>query len=239
MLTAYVRNGGNMLATHVTSIADEFGKLRKNFGLADLFGAELVSPEPEEIPDLYLKLGSGEEVPQDAQIFRFRARGSEVLAETIDRGRRTNLGPAVVRRTEGRGSVLYIGSSLEAVYEETRMKRLRTLFGEWVGPWLAAGRSYEIEYQPGVMPHFMASRDVLLLHLLANTGNKNKHLRIREEFLPVTNVKVRIRIPEGRAVRTVSLLRSGQTLAADVRDGWLDVTVPQMLIHEAVKVELK
>jgi len=75
--------------------------------------------------------------------------------------------------------------------------------------------------------------------LLANTGNKNKHLRIREEFLPVTDIKVRIRIPQGRAVRDVSLLRSGQVLTAESHDGWLDVTVPRVLIHEAVKVELK
>ena len=239
MLAAYVRNGGKLVATHVTSVADECGRMRKNFGLADLFGADFVAAEPVEIPDLYLKLRDGELVPQDPQIFRFRARGGEVLAETIDRGRRENLGPAIVRRSEGKGSVLYIGSSLEAVYEETRMKRLRRLFAELLGPWLAAGRSYEIEYQPGVMPHFMASKDVILLHLLANTGNKNKHLRIREEFLPVTDIKVRIRIPQGRAVRAASLLRSGRVLTAETRDGWLDVTVPRVLIHEAVKVELK
>ena len=41
-----------------------------------------------------------------------------MLAETVDRGRRANLGPAIVRRKEGHGEVLYIGSSLEAVYEE-------------------------------------------------------------------------------------------------------------------------
>jgi hypothetical protein len=162
-----------------------------------------------------------------------------VLAETIDRGRRENLGPAIVRRNEGKGSVLYLGSSLEAVYEETRMKRLRTLFAELLGPWLAPGRSYEIDYQPGVMPHLMASRDVILLHLLANTGNKNKHLRIREEFLPVVNVKVKIRIPQGRTVRQVSLLRAGDVFSPPpARSGWVEVTVPRVLIHEAVKVAL-
>ena len=239
MLTAYVRNGGKLLATHVTSVADEYGRMRKNFGLADLFGADFVEPEAVEIPDLYLKLRSGEMVPQDPQILRFRARGSEVLAETIDRGRRENLGPAIVQRSEGKGSVIYIGSSLEAVYEETRMKRLRQLFAELLEPWLAPDRSYEIEYQSGVMPHLMVSSDVLLLHLLANTGNKNKHLRIREEYLPVMDVKVRIRIPQGRAVRRVSLLRAGDALpAAPVNSGWLEVTVPRVFIYETVKVEL-
>ena len=132
--------------------------------------------------------------------------------------------------------MLYIGSNLEAVYEETRMKSLRAFFDSLLSPYLAARRSYEIAYQPGVMPHFMASRDALVLHLLADTGNKNKHLRSREEFLPVNGVKVRIRVP--RAVRSVSLLRSGEKLSAKPENGWLDLTVPQVLIHEAVLIEL-
>jgi hypothetical protein len=238
MLADYVRNGGKLLATHLTSVADEHGRVRKNFGLADILGAEFLDAEPVEIPDLYLKLAGGEEIPQDPQVLRFRARDAEVLAETLDRGHRANLGPAIVRKTAGKGSVIYIGSSLEAVYEETRMKRLRTYLGSLVTPWLAPGRSYEIEYQPGVTPHFMASRDVVLLHLLADTGNKNKHLRSREEFLPVSDVKVRIRVPQGRSVRAASLLRSGQSLPTAAGQGWLDVTVPRVLIHEAVRVDL-
>jgi hypothetical protein len=128
-----------------------------------------------EIPDLYLKLQSGEEIPQDPQAMRIQAAaGAEVLAETIDRGRRANLGPAIVRRSVGKGSVIYIASSLEAIYEETRMKRLRALFDTLLSPWLATQRSYEMEYRSGVMPHFMASRDSLVLHLLADTGHRKQ-----------------------------------------------------------------
>jgi hypothetical protein len=238
MLTAYVRNGGRLLATHLTSVADEYGRVRKNYGLAELFGAEFVEPEPFEIPELYLKLRGGEEIPQDPQVICFRANGGEVLAETIDRGHRANLGPAIVRRSVGKGSVIYIGSSLEAVYEETRMKRLRSFFNDLVSPWLAPQRSYEVDYRSGLTPHLMASRDVLLLHLLADTGNKNKHLRSREEFLPVADVKARIRVPQGRSVSSASLLRSGQALPTTLREGWLEVTVPRVWIHEAVKVDL-
>jgi hypothetical protein len=238
MLVDYVHSGGALLATHLTSVADEYGRMRKNYGLAEVFGAEFSEPEPVEIPDLYLTLSSGEEIPQDPQVLRFRANGGMVLAETIDRGHRRTLGPAIVRRTVGKGSAIYIGSSLEAVYEETRMKSLRVFFDSLVSPWLSAQRSYEIEYQSGVTAHFMASGDVLLLHLLADTGNKNKHLRSREEFLSVADVKVRIRIPRQRSVRSVLLLQSGQTLPSTVRDGWLDVAVPRVWIHEAVKVDL-
>ena len=238
MLVEYVRSGGALLATHLTSVADEYGRVRKNYGLAEVLGAELSEPEPVEIPDLYLKLSSGEEFPQDPQVMQFKANSGTILAETLDRGHRQNLGPAIVQRGFGKGSVIYIGSSLEAVYEETRMKSLRVLFNSLISPWLSAQRSYEIEYQSGITPHFMASSNTLLLHLLADTGNKNKHLRSREEFLAVTDVKARIRIPPQRSVRSVSLLRSRQTLPPTVRDAWLNVAVPRVWIHEAVKVDL-
>jgi len=86
--------------------------------------------------------------------------------------------------------------------------------------------------------HLTASQDTLLLHLLADTGNKTKKLRIREEFLPVENVKVRVRVPEGRKVASVSLLRAGAGPPARAAGGWIEVTVPRVLIHEAVRVDL-
>lgn len=237
MLTDYVHNGGRLVATHLTSVADEHGRIRKDFGLAELFGASFLNPEPVEIPDLYLKLPTGEQIPQDPQVLPIRTTLTP-LAETLDRGRRRSLGPAIVRRDAGKGSVLYIASGLEAVYEETRMDRLRTFWDSLLSPWLATGRRYQIDYTPGLMPHFMASENTLVLHLLADTGNKTKHLRIREQYLPVTNVKLKIAIPPGRRVRAVSLLRAAAPLPHTADGNHIAVTVPRVLVHEAVKVDL-
>jgi hypothetical protein len=238
MLADYVRGGGRLLATHLTSVADEHGRVRKDFGLAEVFGASFTAPEPVEIPDLYLQLPGAEPIPQDPQVLPFRATGAIVLAETLDRGHRRSLGPAVVRNTYGRGSVIYIGSSLEAVYTETRMQCLREYFASLLAPWLGESRSYSVQYTPGLLPHFMASDGVLLLHLLADTGNKDKHLRTREQFLPLTDLKVRLRIPDGRRARSISLLRSGQPVPTQSRGPWLELTVPRILIHEAIRVDL-
>lgn len=239
MIAGYVDQGGKLLATHLTSVCDEYGRTRPDFGLAALFGASFQQPEPVEIPDLYTKLPDGEEFPQDPQALPVRATTGEVLATTRDRGHRASLGPAVLRRRQGAGEVIYIASSLEAVYEETRMKRLRAFFDTLVSPWLTPTRRYEMKFTPGVMAHYMASRDTILLHLLADTGNKNKHLRVREEYLPVENIHLRIRIPEGRAPKSVSLLRAGDTLEAGNARGWVETTVPRVLIHEAVRIDLK
>jgi hypothetical protein len=233
-LREYVDGGGTLIATHLTSVADEHGKMHANYGLAGLFGAKFANAEPIEIPDLYLKLPSGELVPQDPQCMRFSATGT-VLAETVDLGHRGNLGPAIVQN----GRVIYIGSGLEAIYNETRMKRLREYLATLIDPILGQHRTYSIEARAGVIPHLTATKDTILLHLLADTGNKTKKLRIREEFLPVENVNVRIRIPQGRSVKSVSLLRDGGSVGTRAgTPGWIEVTVPKVLIHDAVRVDL-
>jgi hypothetical protein len=236
MLRAYVRKGGTLIATHQTSVADEYGRVRKDFGLSDVFGASFLDAEPIEMPDLYLDAGEPELVPQDNQVMRIRENGGRVLGKTIDRGHRSVIGPAGIGNTFGDGRVIYIGSGFEAVYEETEMPVIRTSFGKLFEPYLGSKRAYRIEYQPGLTPHLMASKDTIVLHLLADTGNKNKHLRPRDGFLSVTDVKLRIRVP--RQPKGVSLLQSGEKIAFTSREDWIELTVPRVFVHEAVRVDL-
>ena len=239
-ITTYVKTGGWVFASAQTSVADEFGRTRKNFGLAELFGVSFESPDPVEIPDLYWKLPDGELIPQDPQAMLVKAApDTMVVTTTWDIGHRKDLGPAAVLRRTGEGRCYYFNGSYEAIYEETRMKALREAFLRGLGEYFDRLKTYDVEYRPGLMPHLMASDRTLLLHLLANTGNKVKHLRSREEFLPVDNVKVGIRLPAGRKLERVSLLRSGQTLTPESAGGeWVRIIVPRVLIHEAVRVDL-
>jgi len=240
LLASYVEGGGTLLATHLTSIADEFGRPRRDYGLRELFGANLKTPEPLEVPDLYLHvLSSGKLIPQDPQVMLFQAaNGAEVTAETQDRGHRRTLGPAVVRRRQGKGQVIYIGSGLEALYEETLNDSLRAYFHSLLDPILASKRTYELEFRPGLMPQFASSQSTLLLHLLANTGNIWKKLLVQEEFLPVKNVRARLRLPQGQSAKSVALMWSGTKPDWSVHDGWVELTVPQVQVYEVIRVDL-
>lgn len=235
MLREYAAKGGALVVTHLSAVADEYGKMRKGSGLEDLTGAVLADVEPVEIPDLYLKLASGEMIPQDPQVTRFRAAdGAEVLAETIDRGHRANLGPAIVRK----GRVIYIGSGLEAIYSEARLADVLRYLSSLLSPILHEHRTYTMQPRQGLIPHLAASRDTILLHLLADNGNKTKKLRIRESFTPIENVRVSIKLPPGRKVRKLSLLRAGIQPKAMEQEGSVMVEVPRVLVHEAIRVDL-
>jgi hypothetical protein len=242
VLVRYVEDGGTLVASHLTSIADEYGRPRENYGLADLFGAKLSSTDPiVQMTDLYLRPVSSQTlIPQDPQIMRFDVTpGATVLAETYERGYRKIFGPAVVKKSHGKGTAIYIGSGLEAIYDETLNDDVRGYFHTLLDPVLSPARPYEVDFRQGLMAEFAATRDTLLLHLLADNGNIWKKRLVEETFLPLENVQVRVRIPEGRQVRSVSLMWSNSAAPWTVKDGWVDLTVPRVRIYEVVRIDLK
>ncbi len=247
MLGKYVEGGGLLLATHLTSVADEFGRARKDFGLADVLKATLLSPEPVEIPDLYLRAGISLTIagippdryfPQDPQVVAFEAKG-EGIAETYDRGHRRRFGTAAVATRFGQGRVIYVGSGLEAVYAETLNESIRTLVAALLSELVQKRRNnYEVEFRPGLSCQFASSKDILLLHLFANTGSIWKKLLVQESFLPLTDVVVRLRIPEGHTIKSASLLWSRSTPPWKIVNGMVELTVPEVHPYELVRVDL-
>jgi hypothetical protein len=236
MLRDYVQSGGTLIATHLTSVADEYGRLRKDFALADVFGASFTDPEPVEYPDLYLRTAQGSLIPQDPQVMRIRATTGTLEATTWDRGNRREFGPAVVTNRAGKGRSTYIASGLEAIYEETRMEPVRNYLATLLLPSLQAHQTYKMDFVPGVTPHYMASEKCVVLHLLADIGDKDHHFKARERFFPAENLTVRLRVRGN--VKSVTLMRSGES-PATARDGeWLTVHVPRVLVYEAIRVNL-
>jgi hypothetical protein len=86
----------------------------------------------------------------------------------------------------------------------------------------------------GVLRH--AVNGDLTLWVLANVGFKDAASgRMRQEYIPVPDVEVAIRIPEGRQAKAMMLLRAGSEAPSfRVEDGYAVATIPRLHIAEVV-----
>ena len=58
------------------------------------------------------------------------------------------------------------------------------------------------------------------------------------EFIPVGPIRVRFRLPAGKAARRTRLLVSTAPANGREENGWVAVTIPSILAHEVIAVDL-
>ena len=142
ILEKYVKGGGALIATCMTSLADENGRLRDNYGFASLFGidyckesdfdAGYVSITPDSA--LFHESIDYPAVLRSDPLYFSTSDGTEVLASLMNPvGMKTpeqfyshNVippdpdlepqNPLIVHRKSGKGSSVYIGANLEKDY---------------------------------------------------------------------------------------------------------------------------
>jgi hypothetical protein len=80
-------------------------------------------------------------------------------------------------------------------------------------------------------------RDSLTVHLVNLTNPMMMKGPIRE-FIPVGEQRVRVRLPAGATVRGVQFLVGREPARSSQAAGWLEVSVPSILDHEVVAIDL-
>jgi hypothetical protein len=167
---------------------------------------------------------------------------AKVLAECWNMGTEDVRGPAIIANDYGKGRTIYISGSLEANYLYDRVKSTSRLLLTMV-EYLGAGKPqpFRMKAPKGVYGVLRrAPNGDLALWVLANVGFKDAASgRMRQEYMPVTDVEVAIRIPEGRQAKGMSLLRAGgEASAFRVEDGYALGTIPRLHIAEVVHLVL-
>ena len=81
------------------------------------------------------------------------------------------------------------------------------------------------------------NQDALVVHLV-NLTNPMALKGPCREFIPVAAQTIRLQLPAGATPRGVRLLVAGGTPATRQTGGWLEVTVPSVLDHEVIAVDL-
>lgn len=264
-LRAFVEGGGSLIATHETSLYDEWGVRRSDFGLASLFGASFDGQIDTNVHNSYLN------VDKDPDSGRFHplVRGLEdanrvingvnwvhvkptaesryspltlvpsypdlPMEEVFPRIPRTNT-PGVFAREVGRGRVVYFPFDLDRTFWEVLAADHGQLLRNAVA-WASNEEQPLVVEGRGVIDvSIWMQKSSMTAHLVNLTNPMMMKGPVRE-IIPVPAQQVRIRIPEGRRVSRTQLLVSGKTPAYRQAAGVLNVEVPMIELHEVIALD--
>jgi hypothetical protein len=261
----YVSRGGSIVATHETSLYDEWGARRADFGLADLFGASFDGRLDARMQNSYLLLesdrASGKRHPvlaglEDADriingVSRVYTRPHDAspdspltlipsypdlpMEEVYPRVLKTDT-PEVYVRELGKGRVVYFPWDIDRTFWEVLAVDHGKLLRNAVD-WAANEPRPVVVAGPGLLDVTVwRQKSSMTVHLVNLTNPMMMKGPIRE-FIPTPPQQVTIRLPEGQRARKVQLLVSGQSPRVREANGSISLTIPSILDHEVVAVD--
>ena len=260
----YVARGGNLLATFASSLYDEFGQQRADFGLADLFGVSFGGRIDGPMQNAYLSLdadasgrrhqtldGFGDTTRIIHGVHRLdvqpRAEGPSPLTliptypdlpmeDVYPRVPHTATRELYVREL-GRSRIAYFPWDIDrSFWEVLSVDHLRLLRNTIA--W-AANEPPPVEVDgPGLLDvTAWRQRESMTVHLVNLTNPMMMKGPLREVF-PIGPLKVRVRLPAGTRARQVRLLTADSAPRVDGTEGVVDVTVPLVSVHEVIAIDL-
>ena len=262
-IRAFVSNGGSIVATHETSLCDEWGTRRKNFALADLFGVDWTGRAQGPMLNSYIRL-EHEVLPHHALfagledapriingVSRLEVTPRATFAETpftlipsypdlpmekvYPRTPRTDISCLYLRQPAGR--VAYFPFDVDRTFWEVlcadHLKVMRNAL-LW-----ANNEAPIVEVDgPGLLD-VTAWRNAgsITIHLV-NLTNPMAMKGPYRDFFPVGPHTVRLRLPGDVQAKRARLLAADRDIAIERSGGTLSVTVPSILDHEVVAIEI-
>jgi hypothetical protein len=264
-LRSFVGSGGGLVATFETSLYDELGDRRADFGLADLFGARYGGKVEGPMRNSYLRIESdpitGKHHPLVAGleqagriingIYRVQAESRQAsgtppltlipsypdlpMEKVYPRQPKTEI-PEVFFREVGKGRVVYFPWDIDRVFWEILSPDHGRLLRNAV-EWASAEAPPVQVTGPGFLDVTAWRQDSSLTVHLVNLTNPMTMKGPFREFIPVGEQLVRLRLPEGIRPRRVHLLVGNSQPRARESAGHLEVAVPSVLAHEVLAVD--
>ncbi|MEO8125448.1 MAG: beta-galactosidase trimerization domain-containing protein [Bryobacteraceae bacterium] len=263
-LRQFVERGGSLIATHETSLYDEWGARRSDFGLASLFGASFDGGFEGPMQNSYLNIekdpSTGHFHPllrglEDATrlingVHRVKMKPSKGYApltlvpsypdlpmeEVYARVKSTDI-PGVYAREVGRGRVVYFPWDVDRTFWEVLDVNHARLLKNAV-LW-ATNEEAPLEVTgAGVLDlSIWTQKNSMAVHLVNLTNPMMMKGPIRE-IIPSPPQQVKVRIPEGKKVSGVRLLVSGGNPSVRTTGNVLELAIPAIGLHEVIAIDL-
>jgi len=265
-LRSFVENGGGLVATHETSLYDEWGVRRRDLGLADLFGVTFTGRVEGPMQNSYLRLEAdpvtGKRHPllaglEDASriingVGRVEVAATRPFAnppltlipsypdlpmeKVYPRVTKTEV-PQVYLREPAAGRVVYFPWDIDRTFWEVLAPDHLALLRNAV-TWATSEEPPVMVTGPGVLDVTVWRQKASLTVHLVNLTNPMMMKGPVRELIPVGEQQVRLRVPAGTQAGQVRLLAAGTTPRIERSGDFLTLTVPSILDHEVVAVDL-
>jgi hypothetical protein len=253
-LRDFANRGGSLVATFETSLYNEWGERRKDFGIGDVLGASAIGGAEGPLHNSYLQMERKHPIldgfehttllPGSLHRIRIQDIASPVLTrvapfpayppEMVYRETAATDGPSIVVR-EGKGRVVYFTDDVDATFWQTWNPDLGRLLGNAVR-WAANNSVSASVSGPGLLDLFYWETEPgLALHLLNYTSPALMKGPARQ-ISSVGSQEVRLRLPGGFRPGKVSLLSAEKDLPFRVADSHIQFSVPQVEEYEVAAV---
>ena len=254
-IRTFVNNGGGIVATYESSLYDEWGVQRPDFGLADLFKANYDGHEGP-MQNSYLNLeqphpllkgleGTPRIINGANRVKTKPSAGSPLtlvpsypdlpMEEVYARVPKTDI-PGVFVNQIGKGRVVYFPWDIDRTFWEVLNVDHGLLLKNAVA-W-ANNEPPPLEVTgPGVLDiAIWTQKQSITVHLVNLTNPMMMKGPVRE-IIPIGAQRVRIRIPEGRAINGGRLLVAKQPLTLRRSPGFVECDVPAIALHEVIALD--
>ncbi len=265
-LRAFVRNGGSLIATYETSLYNEWGERRKDFGLADLFTASFDGKKEGPMHNSYLRLETDpktnrrhpmlsglEEAPRIINgVWRIglvphEKTGSpapltlipsypDLPMEKVFPREERTNIPAVIARDLGQSRIVYFPWDIDRTFWEV----LSTDHGQLLRnaiTWATNEPAAVTVAGAGTLEVTMwRQRHAVTVHLV-NLTNPMMMKGPYRELIPSPSQTVRVRLPKGTKPKQARWLVSDARARFEMRDGVLETKIGSVLDHEVLAVD--
>jgi hypothetical protein len=265
-IRGYVRRGGSLFATFASSLYDERGSRRSDFGLADVFGVSFAGKIDGPMQNSYLSLdadpSTGRRHPileglDDAPrivngVFRVDVKPTTAfpspvtliptypdlpMEDVYPRVPKTETRELYLRDPGGTSRVVYIPWDIDRTFWDVMCVDHLRLLRNAVAWASNEPRPVDVE-GPGVVDVAMwRQRNSITVHLVNLTNPMMMKGPLREA-IPVGPLRVRVRLPDGTTATRVQLLTAGGNAGAQVTKNLVTLTVPSVEVHEVVAIDL-
>jgi hypothetical protein len=263
-LRAFVGRGGSLIATHETSLCDEWGSKRKNFGLADLFGVDFEGRIETRMQNAYLRLEHEatrhhpilrglEDAPRiihgvsrvevspraafpTSPLTHIPSYPDLPMEQVFPRVAKTDIAQVFLREL-GAGRVVYFPWDIDRIFWEVLCVDHFVLLRNAI-EWATNELPVVQVRGPGVLDVTVwRQKNSMTVHLVNLTNPMMMKGPVRE-FLPVGEQRVRVQLPAGAPRQRVQLLAAGKTVTPKREGEFLSLTVPSILDHEVIAIDL-